>query len=72
MFERVRRTFHLAWSMGQPWYPFGVRRLWNRVSLNWTPQDLWVGVYWKWAGPASRRWYICLVPTVVIVVWERR
>lgn len=51
------------------------RRL--RVRLEWKPQDLWIGVYWKRSDEQSRAIllydvWICILPMLPIhLTWHR-
>lgn len=43
-----------------------------RVKLEFKPQDLWIGAFWKTTGPAVDRW-ICLLPMIPLhLTWRRR
>ena len=44
-----------------------------RVDLEWKPQDMWIGAYWKRLGNCVDCW-VCLIPCVPIhicVYWSR-
>lgn len=44
--------------------PFqGMYRRWF-ARLEWKPQDLWVGVFWKRDHPSSLDVWVCIVPMV--------
>jgi hypothetical protein len=40
-----------------------------RWRLEWKPQDLWVGAYWKSGWDRFDLW-ICLVPCLPIHIWK--
>lgn len=45
------------------------RRTYRRgIALEWEPQDLWVGIFWKKSIGVTDLW-ICLLPCVPIHIW---
>jgi hypothetical protein len=40
----------------------------ERVSLEWKPQDIWVGTFWR-NGPDRLDVWVCLIPCVPLHVW---
>ena len=44
---------------------------WPAVHVRWEPRDMWIGLYWDRVSAEHVRFYVCLVPCIVIV-WAMR
>lgn len=46
---------------------------WDSIRVEWKPQDLWVGAFYKRSGDI-RHLYVCLLPCVPIHLcwWQRK
>lgn len=51
----------------------GIQGSGRRIGIEWKPQDLWVGAYWRRSGSCVDLW-ICLLPCIPIHIswwWTR-
>jgi len=59
-----------GWCQPQVSPMSGGRRADMKISIEFKPQDFWVGAYWERLGNKQHLW-VCLLPMIPIhLVWE--